>query len=464
MRFGTILQLAALLSVMQVALSPVSASAQVDSTSLHATLSGWDESNWLQFLNRDAADGGRMSTLGILQRFHENIDFEYEMDRLTSQFSLVEDYSWYRLQDDGVRWRGGSINKRDILTRVQFKTTISIGKSWDFKLRFDKKVSPVTDRSRLTFAFDKSWNSGLFAFAKGSLDALKTDSDVEFGVGWRSSALTNPRHEARLSLAVVDWANNLVYVRLNAAEQTPIDSTLAYDKQPLALRGSVSSGITQTLRLEAFGALAAPSTLDQYEGFTPDQGIRHEERFGYAGGLVEWSIRPNLRIGGFGTYIEARTVRSALSADQGVEEYRLVEATTNLGAFGLFGMGKSWHLEAIIARNWRPEERDYVDSTLTDVDYLDQSWTGKLLARRSAPRGLMTDLGFYWDARDIARGAGQVPSAGNLGWHNYRLNVMVGWRFNVNFMFLIGAGLDMDALPQIQGLFDGLKARFTVVW
>ena len=188
-----------------------------------------------------------MSTLGTLQRFHEVIDFEYEMDRLTSQFSLVEDYSWYRLQSNGVRWRGGSINKRDLLTRVQFKTTIPIGRSWNFRLRFDKKVSPTTDRNRLTFVFDKSWSSGLFAFAEGSLDALKTDSDVEVGMGLRSSATTNPRHQAKLSLEVVR-------VRSSGSPEVvrPARTSVAEEAPPTRIgrgpRGHIPTGIVAAIR------------------------------------------------------------------------------------------------------------------------------------------------------------------------------------------------------------------------
>jgi hypothetical protein len=427
-RFRTSTRLAVLVLLLRAVASPTSVRAQVDSASLHATLSRWDEGNWLQFLDRDAADGGRMSSLGILQRFHEDIDFEYQIDRLAASFSLTEDYDWYRLQANGVRWTGASITKRDLLTGAQFKTAIPIGKSWNFRLQFDREVSPTTDRNRLRFGFDKSWDSGVFAFGEGSLDPVKPDSDLELGVGWRSAATSNSRHEARLSLAVVDWSSNLIYLGLNAAGQPQVDSTLAYQRRPLALHGSVSSGMSRTLRLELFGAVAATSTLDQYEGFDRDQGIRQNEEFGFVGGMLEWSALPNLRIGGFATYVRAQTKRSALSEGLGVDEYRLVEETANVGAFGLLGLSRFWHLEALIARNRRPEEREYRSGTLPDVDYLDQAWTGQLLARRTAARGLLADLGIMWDVRDVVRGDGEVPSTGTLGWHNYRMSALVGWR------------------------------------
>jgi hypothetical protein len=456
--------LVVLFLALRAAAFPTSTTAQVDSASLHATLSLWDESNWLQFLNRDAADGGRLSSLGILQRFHEDIDFEYQIDRLAAGFSMTEDYAWYRLERNGVRWSGASITKRDLLSGAQFKTAVPIGKSWNFRLQFDREVSPTTNRNRLRFEFDKSWGSGVFAYGGGSLDPVKPDSDLELGIGWRSAATGNPRHEARLTLAVVDWSSNLIYLGLNAAKQPQVDSTLAYDRQPLALHGSVSSAITRTVRLEVFGMAATPSTIDQYEGLNRDQGIRQEEEFGFVGGLVEWSARPNLRIGGFATYVRAQTERSALSEGLGVDEYRLIEETTNVGAFALYGIGRQWHMEAFIARNRRPEEREYRNGTLPDVDYLDQAWTGQVVARRTTARGLVADLGILWDVRDVVRGDGQVPSAGTLGWHSYRLNAMAGWRFNSHVMFLLGAGLDLDGDRSGSSWFDGVRARLTVLW
>ncbi len=121
---------------------PTSVTAQVDSTSLHATLSLWDESNWLQFLNRDAADGGRLSSLGILQRFHEDIDFEYQIDRLAAGFSMTEDYAWYRLERNGARWAGASITKRDLLSGAQFKTAPAKPSTW-----WIRHVCPRPDRA-----------------------------------------------------------------------------------------------------------------------------------------------------------------------------------------------------------------------------------------------------------------------------------------------------------------------------
>lgn len=450
--------------LLSTAAAPTPAPAQVDSASLHATLSGWSESNWLPYLNRDGAIGGRLSSLGILQRFQEDLDFEYQLDRLTASFALTEDYEWYELHKNGIRWQGGSITKQDLFVGTQFKTVIPIGKSWNAGIRFDQEVNPTTDRNLLRFGFDKSWDSGVFAFAGASLDPLKPDSDVELGVGWRSEAAPNPRQEARLTVAVIDWTNNLIYLGLDAGRQPQVDSTLAYRGQPLAFRGSVSSRVGTAVRWEAFGAVATPSTIDQYEGAEQDLGIRQAEEYGFIGGLLEWSARPELRIGGFATHIRAQTERTALSAGLDVDEYRLMEATTNIGAFALLRMGASWHLEAFLVRNWRPEKREFRNSTSPDVDYLDRAWTGQVLARRTAGRGFLADVGLVWDVRDVIRGEGEVPSSGRLGWHNYRVTAMVGWRFNPNMMFLVGAGLDLDGDDSGKNRFDGLRGRFTAVW
>jgi hypothetical protein len=177
---------------------------QVDSTSLHATLSGWDESNWLQILDRDAAFGGRLSSLGILQRFHPDIDMEYQLDRLAAGFTLSEDYAWYRLERNGFRWWGGSVTKSDLIVVGQLKAAVPLGKSWNFGVWFDQEINPTTDRNLVRVGADKSWGSGVFAFARASLDPTKPDADFELGAGWQSESTQNPRHQARLTLAVLD--------------------------------------------------------------------------------------------------------------------------------------------------------------------------------------------------------------------------------------------------------------------
>ena len=439
---------------------PSSAVAQVSDAAFHGTLGGWDESTWLLILDRNAATGGRLSSYGILQRFNEDIDSEYVLDRLAANFTLTEDFEWYQLRDDGVRWTGGSITKRDLAIETQFKTKVPLGSAWSFTPQFDQRINPTTNRNLVRVAFAHRWQNGLNAFARGSLDPNKPDSDLELGAGWESK---RGRHKASLSLAVLDWANDLIYVGLEAARQSQIDSTLEYEKQPLALHATFVTSLGRSVRLEGYGAIMRPATILQYHGSAQDEGIRQSERFSFAGGMVEWALDSKLRLGFFGTYVRAETERTALAPELGVDEYELTEQTTNLGGFALVRVARTWHVELLLARNWRPEERVFQDSANTNVDYLDQAWTGQLLLVRSTPKGFQFDLALMMDRRRVVRGDRQVPSAGTLGGNNYRARFDAGWRFSDQFACFLGAGMDVDG-DGVGRYFGGARGRFTVYW
>ena len=71
------------------------ASAQDKVAPRPATLRGWADRTWLRAVNRTGATDGRLSRLGILQRFHETTDNEYKLDQISRRFSPWEDYEWF---------------------------------------------------------------------------------------------------------------------------------------------------------------------------------------------------------------------------------------------------------------------------------------------------------------------------------------------------------------------------------
>ena len=434
--------------------------AQLDSTFFHATLQEWAEHSWIKILDREGAQGGRLGSEGILQRFHEDIDGEYQLDKIASRFGLAEEFEWYS-RPNGFRWWAGSTTARELAIRGELRTAVQVGGNWAMGVRVDLEENTEASRGLVRVSFRRTWNSGVYGFAEGTLDAVKPGSDFEFGAGWQSPR--NPNHKATISLAILDWWNDFIYLNLNAAHQGQVDSTLEYVKQPLALRGSVALPVGRSVRFEGYGAVMRPTTILAYAELDPQAGFRQTEQVGYLGGLVEWAVVPTVRVGAFGTYIEASSERYKLSSDVAVDEYKLNERTTQLGGLVMVRLPASLSIEGWVVRGWRPEKRDYLDSSQSDVDYEDRAWSAQLVVGHFPDKGFRGDVGIVFDRRDVVRGAGQIPSSGGFNQNNYRARFDIGWRFAERAFFLVGWGIDLDG-DGVGRYSGGGRGRFAMYW
>ena len=264
---------------------------------------------------------------------------------------------------------------------------------------------------------------------------------------------------------MLDWLNDVVYVKLKAYEQSQIDTTINYDSHPFALRTNAEYAFSRHFRVEFYGAIMMPTSLRAYERADTTAGFRQDERFGYAGGSFEWSPSWKQRIGAFGTYVAARTDREALSADAGSTAYDLTEITSKLGGYLMRQFSTTWHLEAWIARQWRSERRIAKSEDASDVDYLDVGWIGEILVvRRQPTSGLQFDLGVAVDLRSVVRDDGRDSIDGpSLDRDNYRGRIDLGWRFTPKLVAWLGAGFDLDG--DGKGYFwGGGRARLSFYW
>jgi len=437
---------------------PSALSAQSD-TLAHGTLQHWAEQSWLQLLDRHGSAGGRLSERGVLQRFDDDIDDKYFLDRLTAAFTLREDYTWYR-RESGVRWLGGSINRRNLLSEGEFKTTVPLSQAWDIGVRFHKEDLPTANRNALRIGVRDKFSRRWTGFASMHLDPNKPGTDVELGVRWGEIDRAN----AMLSVTVMDAFNNVVYITLDAVSQSQIDSTLAYESQPVAFRTSVRWPLGRRLRVEGYGAVVTPSTLKAFEDRDESNGFRQSERIAYAGGLLEWKPVPTFFVGALAATIRAESDREKLSTDVPIDEYDLTEQTTQVGGFASWQIARRWVLDAWLLRAWRTEERWYRDPGIQDVDYQVRHLTWFATLTYRARSGFTTDIGLGWDKADEPRGEKQVPATGNLTTEHYRVRYDFGWTFRDILQFLIGGSIDIDAERNEGMSFGGGRGRFTLYW
>ncbi len=438
--------------------------AQTDSSSLHFTIAEWADATWLYLLDRGAVDGGRLGDRGTLQRFHPGIDSEHRLDLISSRFSVSEEYVWHS-RPQGVRYWGGSIQHRDVVAGVNLKAAVPLGGAWSARVRFDKEDGPQVERNYLRIAFQRDWSSGLFSIFEGSLVPMKPEMDITVGGGWRDAS-----GEATVSLTWLDTFNDAIYQGLVVFSGFA-DTAIDYEAQAFAVRASLKRSVGSHLRLEGDLGIQLPARIRAYRQVAPDSGFRQEERFAQAAALAEWSFSHRVRAGGFATYVRAVSDRTPLSQSDALDDFRLVEKTTNVGGFVLADITRRWRVEAWLARNWRPELRDYrsgaapapTPAPATDVDYEDRSWIGQAVLGYRANSGFRASAAFEVDLGEVKRGADQVPSVDGLGQDETRVRVDLGWDVSNRFAVAAGSNWDLDGDGSGKR-FDGAHGKFVLYW
>lgn len=432
--------------------------AQSDSATLHVTLTGWAERTWFLLTDPGAGEGGLLGDRGILQRFHGDIDAEYQLDLISSRFSMTQEFSWQQ-QNNGLRYWAGSINYVQLVDGVEIKAGTMLGKKWSLHSEYYRETKPSIDRDLLTVRVMRAGPRGLHFFAEGSLQPLKPDADMTLGGGW-SGHVGN----AGLSFTLLDAFSDLVYQVLEVwpgFAETAID----YERQPLAVRGSFDLTPVSQLRLAADAGILLQSRMRAYNQLAPDSGFRQQQHYLHAGALVEISLNPTFRGGVFGTYVRAVTDRAALPSGVASDDFILREKAAQLGAVGLADLGPRWRLETWLAHEWRPETREYRADLTPDVDYEDRAWSGSALINYRAPSGFGAAMAFEMDMRHVIKGAGTVPSLQPLGHNNARVRLDGGWRFGEHFAVQLGVNADLDGdTSDHRKRFDGAHGRFVMLW
>lgn len=422
------------------------------------TLRGWADATWYLLEDRTGARDGRLSRAGILQRFHERIDDEYQLDLISSRFSLSDDYEWYA-RESGVRYWAGSINHRELISGGDFKAWVRIAEGWRGLVVFRNEESPVLYRNLFRVGVFREWAGGGVVFVEGSLHEVKPDMDLGVGAGWRGEGV-----RGSASVVLLDVFSDFIYQVLGiypGLERTAID----YEGQPVALRGWVELAGLPRVRVEGYGAFLFPVRLRAYDQVVPDSGFWQEERFGYAAGLVEWSPAPWLRVGGYGSAVQARLDRAPLAAGSPHDDFALTERTVRAGAFVLARPLARWLAEGWVEREWRPERRRARREPADEVDYEGRAWSGSVLLGYRAGSGFALNTAFDFDLREAVRGLEEVPRAEPYVRDNTRLRFEVGWEAGGRWAVFAGANYDVDSDPPYdRPRFDGAHGRFVVYW
>jgi hypothetical protein len=449
--------LVALAIPLLLASTPEVACAQNDAfNSLHATLRGWEERARLTILDRDGSYFGRTSERGILQRFNEKMDSEYPLDLISSSFSLGATYEWYQ-RDDGVRFWAGSINHLQLIQQGDAKAMVPLGGTWTAGAHFVHDESLEAKRNLIELEFRKGLFDGRArAFLLGTLNAEKSQSDVELGFSWL------PGHgTVTVAFAALDLVSDLIYQSLEI-EPYIADTTLNYGPHPYTARLALDLPVGPRLRVEAYALAMTPTTVVVESQTEPGVGFNQDERYAYAGGLLEWAPTPRIAAGAFGTWVRARSRRSALLPEGSPEDdFDLTEKTWQFGVYGIGRPHERWTAEIWLARVWRTEDRlRPATAPEPDIDHEDRTWAGRAHVFYQAPGGLRGDLAFFFTDREIV---GPDPLPGARAHTHTRLRFDFGWAFGGRALLMAGTNLDVDGDGRAPN-FDGAHGRFLLYW
>ncbi|MFV1981592.1 MAG: hypothetical protein ACC655_10595, partial [Rhodothermia bacterium] len=440
-----------------IVLQPSTSSSQ-EFAPLHTTLALWDDAVWLDLLDRNNSIGGRNSDLGVLKRWNDEIDRKYLLDLYVLEENPSEEYRWSR-QQSGVRWRGGSITKRDLATFAEFKTEVGISDRWDFGARFDMVRLPRVNRGAFRVFAGYKLSESIRLEAKGQIDPEKPGSDIGSAVQWKADRAT-----LRLEFWVLDAMNDLINVTLNAASQPQTKFTEDYQSQPLALRGSADVNLARGLRFEGSGAWLSHSSLYVFDPKDPASGFTNNEDTWYGAALLEWKPQNNWLINVFGTNWSSNSSHLWDDADlAATNDYDLSERTSRLGATTIYRPGDRWEVLLKGERNWRPETRLDPASSDTLVAYDLDTWLAVVGGRYQSKAGFFTDLRLAYQNSDEPLGSGQVPSASTLEALQYRIAIDAGWRFGRAMWFSLGMAQDIGPDQSGDG-FGGARGRGVLSW
>jgi len=433
---------------------PISAIAQ-STEPAGATLRDWEEQAWLAIFDRSGGIFGRTSDHGILQRFNAAMDEEYHLDVITSRFSLSETADWYR-RDNGARIWVGSINHLRLIVHGEFKASVRLADNWAADVRFNKEETLLADRSLARVGLRHRLLDGRAeAFLTGTVVADKPESDIELGFVW----FTGPG-SITVAVAALDVFSDLIYENLEVSPSIA-DTAFDYTDNPYTARFSLDLPLGRNLRIEGHALALTPTTVEIGSQTRPGDGFLQQERYAYAGGLLEWSPSRNTAIGTFTTWVRSRLDRAPLAAGPPEDAFDLTEVTWRIGGYAIHHITDRLEAEAWLSRVGRSEDRLRPDTTVAaNIDFEDQIWLASAGTVYRFPSGFQAQLEF-----DIADQTplsdDRLPSVFDAT--HTRLRFELGWRFGSRALIVLGSNLDLDGDDRSPN-FDGGHGRVRLSW
>lgn len=444
------------------------------------SLFGWHEQNMQISLNQYQNFGGPFYDRGLFRQYTPVMSKEHDLDLITYDFSVLDDYSWHYRQQNSVRMYVGSFDLGEFLHGVTIRNYIPVAKGLTLPLEIDRRYDMRTDRTVVWLGLDYQVNELHAAGFRQSVSEQKADLNgmLYYRYGSPSSGWI------QAELTFLDWANNAIY-GLGEFRGTGYENSRKHEKHPRLLSFRAASPVWKGFRGELMGGLMTRSRskvgpIDDDELNTIDRQRAH-----WLGALAEWENA------WFTTALtwQTRYAHFRRSNDRFIDPVSVPDDEIRYGNFqwnntlgGILSVRLgSVHLYNQVQHSWiRDRERDinerpsqwYSDIIYAPFDYRETRWILRhrvswvpewsgftaSLEWSSMYNDMGSDYEFEFNGNRVR--AFDYRQLYELASVNERLTLILGYRFNNTTRFEIGASYDVDG-DREQGYLDYKVERAT---
>lgn len=454
-----------------------------------ATLFSWEQRIQNFMLDRSHNYGGTHFKRGLFREHLNTMSPEHEIDLMTYQYTLVDDYNWIQA-DHNYQLGMGSLNATDFATENRIKSNISFNDRNKLKIRGYHEENLRTNRLLFHLGYEHSFG-GVHTIG-GNHTLTNEKSDLDATLYYRYGNFE--KGMVQVDLTLLDWASNVVQ---GLAEESSnqynelYEVTHQYMQNPYLFSLKAVSPQTRNFRAELVSGLQTYSEK-LVESSSDTMDFIDEEWAHYLGGLFEYS---NSYFTSGLTY--QRTFSKLKRQPALVSDYEDDFGNwqiSDIAGFFITGRIKDFRLEQWLWHEWNTDrlQGENVPGDLTTLNFennripFDYYETRVKVKSRLLydPKkfGFNAGLEFHADYRK-PQGERAHNGVRNFDFRrvysvvrnrNERLTFTLGYRFDENFYFLAGVSYDLDkdkqsgiGLPRVTGTptwFDGGFGRLSIRW
>lgn len=249
------------------------------------TLSGWVQTTQNLILNQSNNYGGVHYNRGLFRQHLNEMSPEFDIDYLTYQFDMIDDYQWYQ-QTNGFRTAIGSFNALEFLAISHMKQSLDWNNNthqFDIDVYSEDYLKAERAFLILNYTYKISQHHGVGAFHT----ADNTKYDLDGGLYY---TFKHPlAGEIKTTFTAIDYATNKVMSLARGSDNRYNDDypiLHRYDRNPYLLEISWKSPDYGPFRAEFFAGNRTPlkktvTPRDNNESFIDT------ERAHYIGALID---------------------------------------------------------------------------------------------------------------------------------------------------------------------------------
>lgn len=456
----------------------MAAKGNAQSLGSHSSLLGWEQEVKRFILDRAHNYGGTNFNRGLFREHITPMTPEHEIDLMTYQYTLMDDYTWEQ-EENGYKLYMGSLNAKVFATGNHLKSTIQINDHNSLKINGIQEEYVRADRFFVSLNYERDFKGDHAVGFSHTVSKAKGDLDASLYYKYGSF----PKGMVKVETTFLDWASDVTESLAEDSENkyNDYDIIYKYTKQPELLSLQLVSPELSHFRAELLAGLQTPLK----KTVIPEDTLKYNERewTHYTGALLEY-FNQYLTVGFTYQRTFSKLKRNPLPGSSYEPDYRNWQFTNRYGFYATADIFKGLRIEQW---TWYEHNTDrlqgvQVPDELHPFDYFEKRVKLKSrLLYDNGEQGIKTGIEFHADYRYP-----QGEEMNDIKDRNFRelypvvrerserLTLTFGYRLNPGFYFLAGVSYDIDrdresggGYPRITGSstwFDGGFGRLIVTW